>query len=157
MWKLLRGIKPCSQAPWLMIGDFNEAMWSFEHFSSRRRPDRQMLDFQEVLSHCDLYDLGFSGLPWTFDNKQIGTRNVKVRLDHAVASLSWSHWFPDARLQHLVMPRSDHCPVFLEVEKDLSLCSPNQIMRYEIMWEREESLFRERLKLHGKTMNRYNP
>jgi hypothetical protein len=36
MWKLLRRIKPRSQASWLMIGDFNEAMWPFEHFSTRR-------------------------------------------------------------------------------------------------------------------------
>jgi hypothetical protein len=35
MWELLRRIKPCSQAPWMMIGDFNEVMWSFEHFSNR--------------------------------------------------------------------------------------------------------------------------
>jgi hypothetical protein len=31
MWELIRRIKPRSHAPWLMIGDFNEAMWSFEH------------------------------------------------------------------------------------------------------------------------------
>jgi hypothetical protein len=48
MWELLRRIKPCSKAPWMMIGDFNEVMWSFEHFSKSRRPERQMLDFREV-------------------------------------------------------------------------------------------------------------
>jgi endonuclease/exonuclease/phosphatase (EEP) superfamily protein YafD len=42
------------RAPWLVIGDFNEVMWSFEHFSSTRRRERQMLDFREVLSYCDL-------------------------------------------------------------------------------------------------------
>jgi hypothetical protein len=90
MWELLRRIKPCSKAPWMMIGDFNEVMWSFEHFSKSRRPERQMLDFREVLSHCDLHDLGFTGLPWTLDNKQAGDRNVKVRLDRVVATTSWS-------------------------------------------------------------------
>jgi hypothetical protein len=25
-----------------------------------------MLDFREVLSHCDLQDIGFSGTPWTY-------------------------------------------------------------------------------------------
>jgi endonuclease/exonuclease/phosphatase (EEP) superfamily protein YafD len=38
MWDLLKRIKPVSKAPWLLIGDFNEVMWSFEHFSARRRP-----------------------------------------------------------------------------------------------------------------------
>jgi hypothetical protein len=40
MWELLRQLMPCRYALWLMIGDFNEAMWSFEHFSSRRRPPK---------------------------------------------------------------------------------------------------------------------
>jgi hypothetical protein len=52
-----------------------------------------MLDFREVLSHCDVNDLGFSGVPWTFNNKQTRGRNVKVRLDSVVASSSWTNWF----------------------------------------------------------------
>jgi hypothetical protein len=35
-----------------------------------------------------VYDLGFSGMPLTFDNKQKGDRNVKVRFDRAMASNS---------------------------------------------------------------------
>jgi hypothetical protein len=35
MWELLKWIMPCSRAPWMMIRNFNEAMWSFEHFSTR--------------------------------------------------------------------------------------------------------------------------
>jgi hypothetical protein len=40
MWELLRRIIPCTQETWMMIGDFNEVMWSLEHFSSGRRPER---------------------------------------------------------------------------------------------------------------------
>jgi hypothetical protein len=75
--------------PWLMLGDFNETMWQSEHYSERKRNEKQMLDFREILSYCDLHDLGFHGAPWTFDNKQGGRRNVKVRLDRAVASPEW--------------------------------------------------------------------
>jgi hypothetical protein len=64
-----------------MAGDFSEDMWQSEHSSERRRNEKQMMEFREVLSFCDLYDLGFSGNPWTFDNKQWGNKNVKVRLD----------------------------------------------------------------------------
>lgn len=69
----------------MVIGDFNEAMWQHEHFSQHPRPERQMMDYREVLSHCDLHDLGFSGLPWTYNNNQSGNNNVGVRLDRAVA------------------------------------------------------------------------
>jgi hypothetical protein len=69
-----------------------------------------MEDFREVLEICDLHDIGFSGLPWTFDNRRGGSRNVKVRLDRAVASSLWSTHFPNAAIQHLVPPRTTtHC------------------------------------------------
>jgi hypothetical protein len=63
MWELMKRIKNRLHAPWLMIGDFNEVMWPFEHFSSRARRERQMANFREVLSHCELHDLGFSSVP----------------------------------------------------------------------------------------------
>jgi hypothetical protein len=31
MWKLIRRIKTDVREPWLMVGDFNEAMWQHEH------------------------------------------------------------------------------------------------------------------------------
>jgi hypothetical protein len=61
-----------------------------------------MSDFREVLSHCDLHDLGFIGLSWTFDNKQERDHNVKVRLDRAVASPAWLAMFSEHCLCHLV-------------------------------------------------------
>jgi hypothetical protein len=104
MWELLQRIKDRVPDPWIVMGDFNEVMWQFEHFSNTRRGERQMEDFREVLEICDLHDIGFSGLPWTFDNRRGGSRNVKVRLDRAVASSLWSTHFPNAAIQHLVPP-----------------------------------------------------
>jgi hypothetical protein len=92
------------------------------------------------LDHCDVHDLGFTGVPWTFDNKQWGDRIVRVRLDRAVASLSWSDWFKDAHVRHLVTSRFDHLPILLELEHNRGPGRQNRIAHYEIMWEREESL-----------------
>jgi hypothetical protein len=140
MWTTLRQLKPRSAEPWLMMGDFNEAMWQEEHFSRTKRSERLMLDFREVLSHCDLYDIGFTGTPWTYDNKQQGDRNVKVRLDRAVASPSWSALFPRMRLRHLSSSRSDHCPLLLAADMEDGSRLGRPIRRYEVMWEREPSL-----------------
>jgi hypothetical protein len=57
----LRQLKDRSDKPWVMLGDFNEATWQEEHFSQTARSERLMLDFREVLSHCDLHDIGFIG------------------------------------------------------------------------------------------------
>jgi hypothetical protein len=63
-------------------------MWSFEQCSATKQPECQMKEFREVLVQCDVFDIGFSGVPWTFDNKQKGDRNVKVTLDRVVVSSS---------------------------------------------------------------------
>lgn len=118
MWELLRRIKSRSPHPWLMMGDFNEAMWQFEHFSETRRGERQMEAFRDVLISCELHDIGFKGLPWTYDNKQAGSRNVKVRLDRVVASSCWTNCFEFASVEHLISLCSDHCPLLLRLGRD---------------------------------------
>ena len=60
MWNKIRHTAGHVNEPGVVMGDFNEAMWQFEHFSETRRSERQMEDFRDVLSMCDLHDLGFT-------------------------------------------------------------------------------------------------
>jgi hypothetical protein len=63
MWTKMRQMKNRSNEPWLVLGDFNEAMWQEEHFSKSKRSERHMAEFRAVLSDCDLHDISFSGTP----------------------------------------------------------------------------------------------
>jgi hypothetical protein len=135
MWSIMRNLK----TPWCVMGDFNEAMWPFEHFSATKRFETHMLAFRDMLETCELVDLGFSGLPYTYDNKRRGRANVKVRLDRVVADNRWRNLFADAKVEHKVSPCSDHCPIVLKCAKDEMTPRPNY-RRYEVMWEREASL-----------------
>jgi hypothetical protein len=140
-WKLIKRIKQFSSEPWLMCGDFNEDMFQSEHFSARRRNEGQMLAFRETLEYCNFHDLGFCGVPWTFNNKQQGAKNVRVRLDRAVACPGWSNLFPNAIVHHLTSARSDHSPILItlkEEKKNMKVRKPGP--RYEVMWERDSSL-----------------
>jgi hypothetical protein len=112
MWDLMRTLCGEWLAPWTLMGDFNEAMWQYEHFSETPRSERQMMDFREVLSHCDLYDLGFSGLPWTYNKNQRGTQIVRVRLDRGVENSDWMLMWPSTNVIHLTSPQSDHKAFF---------------------------------------------
>ena len=108
MWNLLKRIKPKSSEPWMMIGDFNETLWKSEHYSAAKRSERYMSHFREILSWCNLYDLGYHGPEWTYDNKQQGRKNVRARLDRGVASPEWSELFRNASVLHVITSRSDH-------------------------------------------------
>jgi hypothetical protein len=123
-----------------MVGDFNEAMWQCEHFSETRRNEKQMSDFRDVLSFCNLHDLGFNGLPWTFNNKQKGKRNVKVRLDRVVACPQWMNLFQDVKVEHLTSPRSDHYPILVTYGSVEMKNHTSMGCKYELLWEREASL-----------------
>lgn len=62
-----------------------------------------------------------------------------MRLDRNVANIAWSDRFPDAQLQHLTTPRSDHKALLL-IPYQESQAVRSSTFRYEIMWEREEEL-----------------
>jgi hypothetical protein len=140
MWELLKRIKPLGFGPWLMMGDFNETMWQHEHFSASRRGEKQMRDFRDVLSECNLHDLGYHGLPWTYDNKRDGSKNVKSRIDRAVACPTWSNAFPEASVQHNASFRSDHLPILLNLFNAENFRTVKQCHKYEAYWEREPSM-----------------
>lgn len=69
-WYLMRFLRAQSDVPWLCIGDFNEVLSQDEHFSANKREHCQIAAFQEVVQECRFVDLGFSGLPYTWDNRQ---------------------------------------------------------------------------------------
>jgi len=123
-----------------MIGDFNETKWQHGHFSETKRSEKRMADFRSVLSFCNLHDMDFAGPPWTYDNKQKEKRNVKARIDRAVASHYWSALYPEAKLTHVISARSDHLPLLLELDGDSQGNKPPSQPRYESMWERDPRL-----------------
>jgi hypothetical protein len=43
MWEILQRIKTRSDDPWIVIGDFNEVMWQYEHFSETKRGKNKWL------------------------------------------------------------------------------------------------------------------
>ena len=89
MWDALCALRATSDLPWFLMGDFNEALWQHEHLSFCPRPESQMTAFRDTLLLCELKDLSFSGLPFTYDNRRSGRANVRVRLDRALADDRW--------------------------------------------------------------------
>jgi hypothetical protein len=108
-WRLLHFLHNEIDLPWLCSGDFNETLHSHEQIGGNERQEWSMEGFREVMDFCGFKDLGYSGLPYTWDNHRQGVANIKVHLDRALANQSWLDMFRDIVVQHIQMIESDHC------------------------------------------------
>jgi hypothetical protein len=84
---------------------------------------------------CELMDLGYTGMAWTFEKKVAGGTYCRVRLDRALATTSWTDRFPLAALQHLTAAACDHSPILLRHAPKGERVRHARFFRYEAMWE----------------------
>lgn len=126
-----------SNLPWLCAGDFNEILDASEHFGNQERSERQMDGFRGAVSDCGFMDLGFSGLPYTWDNRQEGGHNVKVRLDRGLATCDFMDIFREVRVTHVQTTESDHCALLIECSKGRQWRRKRRQFKYENMWRRD--------------------
>jgi hypothetical protein len=68
-WDMLKFIRSSTDLPWLCMGDFNEVLHRDEHVGVSERSWSQILGFRDTVDICGLCDLGFKGVPWTFEKK----------------------------------------------------------------------------------------
>jgi exonuclease III len=137
MWDLLKFLRSSSPLPWVCMGDFNEVLHREEHQGVNERSYAQIMEFRETMDVCGLADLGYTGIPWTFEKKVAGGTYCRVRLDRALASPCWSARYPMAEVKHLAsIAMSDHLPILLELEPREPREQRHQhVFRYETMWE----------------------
>ena len=138
-WDTLKYIRSSSDLPWLCIGDFNEVLHRSEHVGVNERSNAQIAAFRDVVDVCGLMDLGYIGVPWTFEKRVAGGSFCRTRLDRALASPSWCGRYPLATLHHLSAATSDHLPILLRLDGEGEQAQPAmKPFRYEVMWESHE-------------------
>ncbi|KAG2539975.1 hypothetical protein PVAP13_9NG509928 [Panicum virgatum] len=113
-WYLMRFLRAQSSVHWLCVGDFNEVLWVEEQFGVNEREQWQVAAFQDAVNDCGFTDLGFHGLPFTWDNRQEGDRNVKVRLDRALGDSRFMAELGDSEVFHLPLAESDHAGLLVK-------------------------------------------
>ena len=76
-----------------------------------------MRAFRDTLDECALQDIGFLGVPFTWDNGQAGGMNVKARLDRGVANEAFLQSFELVQARHISVIESDHFFVLVETRE----------------------------------------
>ena len=139
LWDQLRFVRAQWSGPWVCAGDFNEGLSRDEHLSKGTKGEHQMKLFRDCLEVCELVDLGYSGPKYTWNNRQEGDNNVKVRLDRAVANGQFMQLFDYWQVENIITSSSDHYVILLSFgsqpfSNQKKLFSQN--FRYEAMWAR---------------------
>lgn len=57
--ELLKKLRHSQELPWLVYGDFNEILYSFEKEKGLPRDERRMEAFRNTLVDCYLMDVGY--------------------------------------------------------------------------------------------------
>jgi hypothetical protein len=142
-WELMEFLSTQSMAPWFCAGDFNEILDAHEQFGGVTRPESQMDGFRNAVSMCGFTDLGFIGLPYTWDNRQQDGHNIKVQLDRAFANEAFSDMYRETKVWHVQTTESDHCCLIIECNRGRrNRGRKRRNFRYENMWRRDPSYTR---------------
>ena len=101
LWSNLTKVAQLHNLPWLVLGDFNEVLCGEDRYGGRQVNINRALEFKECLDLCNLLDLGFSGLKFTWLNLRQVTDLILERIDRCFGNPSWRIAFPEASVTHL--------------------------------------------------------
>lgn len=136
-WDFLRQLSNQYSDPWCIFGDFNDIMDDNEKRGRTSRPRWLINGFRQAVLDAGLSDVPVEGYPFTWV-KSLGTpRAVEERLDRALANNAWFTLFPNANLENLVAPVSDHYPILLNRNPVPRPYLRHRNFRYENAWHIE--------------------
>lgn len=124
----------------LLGGDLNEILYNFEKKGCPVK-SRTVLDaFCGTLEECGLFDLGFTGYEFMWENRRENDAIVEERLDRFCALVEWSVLFLDAEVLHLDENLSDHLPLLLKLKRiQARKGRGKRRFMFENMWIQEDS------------------
>ena len=139
-WGAIRYLRRQDNLPWVCLGDFNEALFQTDQIGGNPRGFLQMEDFRDCLADCGLADLGFSGYPYTWDNKRDGDENIQVRLDRATCNEGFLQLFPETEVEHILTEESDHQAILVRAQETAPRRCNGSVrpFRFEEAWTRHE-------------------
>lgn len=80
LWEYLENLRTQVSGPWLLLGDFNEILYSYEVFGGRFNQSRASL-FAQLMHQCHLLDIHCVGVLFTWRKNVYPVGHVRKKLD----------------------------------------------------------------------------
>ncbi|XP_050289689.1 uncharacterized protein LOC126727821 [Quercus robur] len=72
--------------------------------------------FRTAIHHCSFIDLGYVGSPFTWSRNHPVEGRIYIRLNRALANMTWKALFPNAIVHHVSMSSSDHSMLTIRIQ-----------------------------------------
>ncbi|KAK5819465.1 hypothetical protein PVK06_024467 [Gossypium arboreum] len=128
-WNLLRRLGNEKKFPWLVCGDFNEVLYSFEKVGGVPREEHRIEAFRKTLDDCQLRDIEYSGNWFTWERGNRPETNIKELLDRRVANDDWLTLI-DVKIQ-----------LNFELDKDEAFWEKRAIVNWLHLGDKDTSFF----------------
>lgn len=139
-WNFIRSLARKITLPWCLMGDFNDILHSEEKKGRATRPNWLIRGFRQATQDAGLIDIHMEGYPFTWF-KILGTPHaVEEKLDRALITTSWLQLFPNAKLENLVAPSSNHFPILLDKTSTARSHRVERSFKFENAWRIEEGV-----------------
>ncbi|KAL2939928.1 hypothetical protein RDABS01_001310 [Bienertia sinuspersici] len=126
-----------NRLPCLCIGDFNLLLNPSEKKGGGGFNFQEAEILQDLMTTCNLLDLGFIGHEFTWSNNRGGEEHIQERLDRCLVTQDWKELYPGASVSHLDKRKSDHLPLLVSI-KGCPNSNPTEkrrkMFRFEAMW-----------------------
>ncbi|XP_050207382.1 uncharacterized protein LOC126656806 [Mercurialis annua] len=99
----------------IIVGEDFNCVSNINEKQGRNRVSANRLQaLNDFILSSQLQDLGFSGHPFTWNNRRRGNDNIQMRLDRVLASVEWLDRYSSGVVHHLSELGSDHRPLLLD-------------------------------------------
>ncbi|XP_074300385.1 uncharacterized protein LOC141631643 [Silene latifolia] len=116
LWLNLRRISNNIQGPWVVGGDFNFVTQAHERLGGNVT-STETEPFQNCIEDCDLSDMSYTGVFYTWNNKQPLETRVYSRLDMRFVNHSWRVQMPAYFANFLPEGHFDHTSYVVSMDQ----------------------------------------
>ncbi|KAK9735525.1 hypothetical protein RND81_04G210400 [Saponaria officinalis] len=134
LWDDLENIEATRTKPWILAGDFNETRFLNERNGNSPGMRRRCENFNCWIENNDLFELSYSGPPFTWSRGNSPETRKWARLDRALRNQQWRMMYDEASVRHLLHNQSDHCPLLINTNGFAPITRVSRPFRFQAAW-----------------------